>query len=404
VRDGAGEGVETVRRGNEWVVEPRLEDAEFYLHEDMKTPFAERVEMLRRVTFLAGLGMLYRKTERLEALARWFAVMSVAKAKIAPNPPVLRAAERAARLSKCDLTTMMIGDSKLGELQGVIGAEYARLSGEPEDVAQAIGEQYLPKGADGKLPASDAGRLLATVDRFDNLVACYALGMRPSGSADPLALRRQMQGLAAIAVDGGMRYDFEEAVGEVYDWVAMDAEEGLARKADVVDGLRDLANQRMQAALQDAGVRYDIARAVTSAGWGDFVEAWGRALLLKRKVDDPEWEHVVLSGQRISNILRPVRDQVPAELGPEAFVEPQEIALYEAAKAADEAMRVAADEGDTERLWEEVVKLAPVIDALFDNVMVMAEDEGVRRNRLALLAYVEKVLYRLADFREVVLA
>jgi glycyl-tRNA synthetase beta chain len=212
-----------------------------------------------------------------------------------------------------------------------------------------------------------------------------------------------MHGLLAIAVDGTMRYGFAQAVVAVYD--QMDIEPVYARpKEEVVDGLRDLADQRVQAALQDAGVRYDLARAVTSAGWSDFVEAWERAMLLTRKADDAEWGHVALSGQRISNILRPVRDQVPDELKPEAFVEPQETALYEAAKAADEAMKAAAEKGEWEMLWDEVVKLAPSIDALFDNVMVMAEDEGVRGNRLALVAYVEKVLYRLADFREVVLA
>ncbi len=399
LRDGAAEGADVVRRGNEWVVAPRLEDAEFYMHEDAKVPFADRVEMLDRVTFMAHLGSLYGKTRRLQGQVQWFEAASTPRA----GADVRAAAMRAAELSKCDLTTMMIGDSKLGELQGVIGGEYARRSGEPEEVALAIAEQYLPKGVDGKLPATMAGRLLATADKLDNLVACYGLGLKPTGSADPYGLRRQMHGLLAIAVDGTMRYGFAQAVVAVYD--QMDIEPVYARpKEEVVDGLRDLADQRVQAALQDAGVRYDLARAVTSAGWSDFVEAWERAMLLTRKADDAEWGHVALSGQRISNILRPVRDQVPDELKPEAFVEPQETALYEAAKAADEAMKAAAEKGEWEMLWDEVVKLAPSIDALFDNVMVMAEDEGVRGNRLALVAYVEKVLYRLADFREVVLA
>ncbi len=398
LRDGAAEGADVVRRGNEWVVEPRLEDAEFYMHEDAKVAFAERVEMLRRVTFLAGLGTLYDKTQRLVRLVEWLGE------KVGADEQTIEVAKRAAELSKCDLTTMMIGDSKLGELQGNIGAEYARRSGESEAVAQAIGEQYLPKGALSDLPKSGAGRLLAAADRLDNLVACYALGLRPTGSADPYALRRQMGGLVWLGRIGQVRFDFEGGVRVAYGLLAADADGEIDDIGQVTDGLRDLANGAIAAVANANGLPYDLARAVASGGWSDFDEAWQRIRLAERKSRHPEWEHVVLSGQRISNILRPVRDQVPAELKPEAFVEPQEVALFEAAKAADEAMKEATEKGEWERLWDEVVKLAPAIGELFDEVMVMAEDEDVRKNRLALLSYVEKVLYRLADFREVVLA
>jgi len=399
VRDGTDEGLDQVRRGYEWVVEPRLEDAEFYLQEDLKTPFAERVELLKRVTFIAGAGTLYDKTRRLERVVGWLG------AQVGADADALAAAERAAELSKCDLTTMMIGDTKLGELQGVIGGEYARRSGEPEAVAVAIAEHYRPRGAGDQPPATLPGQLLASADRLDSLATCYALGLRPSGSQDPYALRRAMQGLIAIAVAGGLRYALSEALAEAYAALqASEPEAELEPAEDVVAALRELAAQRLAAALEEAGVRYDLARAVNAAGWRDFVEAWQRAHLLAAHADDEDWEQVVLAGQRISNIYRPAAEQA-AEAVDEALLEDEaERELLVAARAADEAMARASELGQWDELWRAVLDLTPVVHRFFDEVLVMAEDEAVRANRLALLGMVQSVLFRLADFREVVLA
>lgn len=399
VRDGTDEGLDNVVRGYEWVVEPRLEDAEFYLREDLKTPFAERAELLKRMTFVAGAGTLYDKAQRLAGLVEWLGE------RVGASQPDVACALRAAHLCKCDLTTMMIGDTKLGELQGIIGAEYARRSDEPEPVATAIEEHYRPRGAGDAPPQTPAGRLLATADRIDTLVACYAVGMRPTGSQDPYALRRQMQGLIAIAVDGGLRYPWTEAVRTAYALVAADADAAIQDEAEVAAALAGLAQQRLEAALQEEGVRYDLARAVNSSGWRDFVEGWERARLLMAKADvDPEWEHVVLSGQRIANIYRPARDKAAEGVDLELLSEDEERRLYEAAQAADGRMRAAVEQGRWEELWDVVVGLAPIIDSFFDEVLVMAEDEKVRANRLALLGQVERVLFRLADMREVVLS
>lgn len=397
-RDGGPEGLENVRRGYEWVVEPRLEDAEFYLREDLKKPFRDRVEDLKRVVFMAGLGTLYDKTQRLMKLVEWLGQhVRAGRAAIAD-------AVRAAELSKCDLVTMMIADTKLGELQGIIGAEYALRSGELPAVCQAVAEQYAPRGADDQPPQSPAGRLLATADRLDNLVACYALGLRPSGSADPYALRRQMQGLIAIAVAGQMRYALSEAVAEAYGLVKEVGQERMAPLEEVQRGLAELAAQRLDAALQEAGVRYDLSRAVNSAGWTDFVEAWQRAMLLQSKLADPEWDHVVLSGQRVTNILRPARDQAAPAVDEKLVIEDAEFELAQALKRARSQMEHSRELGTWEGLWEAATSLAPVLDKFFDDVLVMHEDSALRANRLALLTEVEKTFHLLADFREVVLA
>lgn len=397
-RDGGPEGLENVRRGYEWVVEPRLEDAEFYVREDLKRPLRDRIEDLKRVVFMAGLGTLYDKTQRLMKLVEWLGrCIKAGRAAMAD-------AVRAAELSKCDLVTMMIADTKLGELQGIIGAEYALRSGELPAVCQAIAEQYAPRGADDRPPQSLAGRLLATADRLDNLVACYALGLRPSGSADPYALRRQMQGLIAIAVAGQMRYSLSEAVGETYELVREVGEGHIAPLEEVQSGLAELAAQRLDAALQEAGVRYDLGRAVNSAGWTDFVEAWERAMLLQSKHDDPEWEHVVLSGQRVTNILRPARNQAAPAVDEKLLIEDAEFGLYQALKRARQQMEHSHELGLWEGLWEAAVSLAPALDKFFDDVLVMHEDMALRANRLALLTEVEQTFHLLADFREVVLA
>ncbi len=398
IRDGADRGLENVRRGNEWVVQARLEDAEFYMHEDLKTPFAERVELLDGITFMAGLGTMRQKTARLVQLVDWLAK------QVGVDQRSLTAARRAAELSKCDLTTMMIADTKLGELQGVIGAEYARRSGEPDDVCQAIAEQYRPRTAGDAPPASAAGRLLASADRLDNLAACYALGLRPSGSADPYALRRQMQGLVTIALDGSMSYPVADAFAAAYDLVAADAQRDIEPREDVVDGLMQLAAQRVEAALQDAGVRYDICRAVNAASWRNFVEAWQRGMLLaERAKADDEWEHVVLSAQRIANILRPAADQAAEAVDETLLREDGERKLWQAVQRASAQVDDARRRGQFDRIWQALVELAPVIDEFFDEVMVMAEDRSLRANRLALLADAERVFMALADFREIVL-
>jgi len=397
-RDGGQEGLENVRRGYEWVVEPRLEDAEFYLREDLKKPLQDRVEDLKRVVFMAGLGTLYDKTQRLVKLVEWLGQ------RIKADRATIADAVRAAELSKCDLVTMMIADTKLGELQGIIGAEYALRSGELPAVCQAIAEQYAPRSADDRLPQTPAGRLLATADRLDNLVACYTLGLRPSGSADPYALRRQMQGIIAIAVAGEMRYPLSEAVAEAYGLVQSAGQSGLASPQEVYSGLAELAAQRLDAALQEAGVRYDLGRAVNAAGWIDFVEAWQRAMLLQTKLDDPEWEHVVLSGQRVTNILRPARAQAATQVDEKLLVEEAEFGLAQAVKRARSQMERSRQLGLWEGLWEAAASLAPILDKFFDDVLVMHEDPTLRANRLALLTEVEKTFHLLADFREVVLA
>ncbi len=400
VRDGADEGLDNVRHGYELVIGPRLEDAEFYLTEDQKTPFAERVEQLRRVTFMAGAGSLYDKTQRLIALVDWLAE------EVGAPDDVAATARRAAELCKCDLTTMMIGDTKLGELQGVIGAEYARRAGEPEPVAQAITEHYRPRGADDEPPAGLPGLLLSTADRLDNLVTCYALGLRPSGSQDPYALRRQMQGLVTMAASAGLRYRLADALLKAHESLVAGAPEAEFESADqVVPALMDLAGQRLAAALEEAGLRYDLPRAVNSAGWRDVVEAWARAEVLAEKADrHPEWEHVALSGQRITNIYRPAAEQAAAALDEALLSDAEERDLWQATTRARERMTSAAAEGRWEELWDAAVELAPYLDRFFDEVLVMAPDEQVRANRLALLREVQSVLFMLADFREVVLS
>jgi glycyl-tRNA synthetase beta chain len=398
IRDGTEQGLENVRHGYERVVQPRLEDAQFYLQEDLKRPFAARRADLRRVTFVAGLGSLYEKTERLVQLVKWLA------AQVGASPAQVAVARRAAELCKNDLTTMMVSDTKLGELQGLIGGEYARRSGEPEAVAQAIAEHYQPRGAEDPLPSTLPGQLLASADRLDNLVAAYALGLRPSGSEDPYALRRQMQGLLQIAVGAGLRYPLAEAAEHAYALVAGYAASELQGREEVLRGLRELAQQRLETALQEAGVRYDLWRAVNSSGWADFVEAWQRAQLLAAKAAGaPEWEQVVRTGQRIANIYRPARDEAAEAVRTELLRAPAEQALWAGLQAAQRRMAAARAAGAWEELWQAALGLAPLVERLFDEVLIMAEEAALRANRLALLGEAERVLFNLADLREVVL-
>ncbi|MGC9319441.1 MAG: glycine--tRNA ligase subunit beta, partial [Armatimonadota bacterium] len=389
IRNGDEQGLETVRRGNERVIEPRLADAEFYLAEDLKTRLPDRLESLKRVTYIEGLGSLYDKTMRLQRLVGWLCgrVTQVEEEHE-------RHAARAARLSKCDLNTNMIGDTKLAKLQGRIGAEYARRSGEPEEVALAIAEHYRPHSAADEPPATTPGRVVALADRIDHLAACFRLGLRPTGSADPHALRRAAQGIVRIILDARWRVEMPEFIAEALENLPdVDAPDAVAPE-QAAEQIEDFVAARLEGELDSSGVGYDLARAVLAAPCPDLLDAFDRALALRdvRAHDGDTFERVIIAAERTANIVRGPKAEESLQLQPEALTEPAAKSLHSAFASAREAVQNAlADEAgrDYESAWEALAGLREPIDTFFDEVLVMSEDEHLRRNRLALLAEVD---------------
>ena len=398
LRNGGDRALEAVRAGNERVVRARFEDAEFYFRQDTAQPLSARLPALERVTFLEGMGSLHDKAQRLAALVqRLGALVGLPAAD-------LQTAQRAAQLCKADLVTLMVQD--LSSLQGVIGGEYARLEGEPEAVCAAIAEHYRPAAEGEQPPATAAGRVLALADKLDNLCACFALGLIPTGGADPHALRRQAAGIVSILVAAGWRLDLAQAAAAAVE--LLPEAEG---KPGVVAALLPFVAQRLEGMLEDQGVAHDIRRAVLAAGAADPLLAHAAALTLsaERERDRDAFEQTTFAGDRVRRIVTPADVPPDAQCDPSAFVAEVEGRVYAAHQQAAAAVGGALDrpgEPDTAAAYSALSALAAPIDDYFDKdrgVMVMDEDPVLRRNRLALLRQVDALFGRLADFREIVI-
>jgi glycyl-tRNA synthetase beta chain len=402
IRNGDDQGLETVREGNERVIEPRLADAEFYLTEDMRTPLPDRLESLKRVTYIEGLGSLYDKTERLVDLVNWLCGRVTAIEEAHQS-----AAARAAELAKCDLNTNMIGDTKLAKLQGRVGAEYARRSGEPESVALAIGEQYRPQTAADQPPATRPGRIVAVADRIDHLAACFRIGLRPTGSADPHALRRAAQGIVTIVLEANWNIDLPELIEEALDNLPEIDHADAIPAETAAQQIHQFVLRRLEGEMDRRGVSYDLARAVLSTDCPDLLDAYRRAIALRdiRNRDEQAFEQVIMAAERTANICREARAEEDLALDPAALVDEYAVALADALKDARGAVADAldADEADYDAAWDALAAICPAIDIFFDEVMVMAEDEALRRNRLALLAAIDDLFLRLLDVQEIVI-
>ncbi len=371
---------DVIRSGNERVVVPRLEDAMFFWRQDRSATLGSRREALSRVTWQNKLGNLADKSARVAALATRLAPA------VGADEAVVR---RAAELSKCDLLTAMVGE--FPELQGTMGKHYARNDDEPEAVAVAIEEHYLPRGAGDRLPESPAGRALALADRIDTLVGVFAAGMRPSSDKDPFALRRAAAGVVRILVEGGIDVDLVVAIE--------------AATAGLPDPLQDAAPgeevfefvvERLRAIQIEAGVRADVfdsVAAVRPPRPADFV---ARLRAVERFIALPEAAALAAANKRITNILRQAEGAHRA-LEPGRFVEAAERELWHALERTLGACGPLLEARRYADALAELAALRGPVDAFFDGVMVMTDDPVLRNNRIALLAAVAEPFSRVAD-------
>jgi glycyl-tRNA synthetase beta chain len=402
VRNGDEQGAEQVRRGNEKVIVPRLDDAEFYLTEDLKTPLPDRLEALGRVTYMEGLGTLLDKTRRLEAWVGW---LTEQLAEVGEEDRAH--ALRAARLSRCDQVTLMVGDGKLAALQGYIGGHYARLAGEAEVVALALEEQYLPVRQGDPLPTTLAGRLLAVADRFDNLCAAFSLGMIPKGTRDPQGLRRQGQGLIYILLAGGLRLDLAAALAFGLGQLPQPdpAPKGALEPAAAAAALQEFFAGRAEAILQEEDIRYDVVRAALGSDWSDLVEAIERGQALSAiRASAADFETFVDTATRPANISRTAELPAEAKVEPTLFADDSERLVWATCQTvrtrlAGLRQRTPVDYG---AMWVALGDLRQPIEALFNAVMINAEEPALRTNRLALMRELDGLYRHLADFTQVV--
>ena len=382
-------------RGYERVLKARLADGRFFFDEDRKTPLADRVSRLERVVWQAKLGSYREKVERIRKLAAYLLERAL------PGSSLAATVDRAALLCKADLVTGMVGE--FPELQGVMGREYARASGESEDVALAIFEHYLPRGAGDALPAKNAGALLGLADRLDSLCGLFAIGKSPTGAADPFGLRRACLAVIHVVLGRALRFSLPDAIDEALRLLE-DKIAGVKRKpgeAPAKDQVLDFFRGRLKA-LWAEDHRTDVVEAVLSAGFGDLVAARQRLDALSQIVGQADFTPLAIAFKRVANIVeKQGKDVPPGKADPRKLQDEAERSLHAAYLAAREKVDQLVRGNDYPGALREITALKPVVDTFFDKVMVMAEDKELRENRVRLLTEIGALFNQVADFTKI---
>ncbi|HDR1022637.1 TPA: glycine--tRNA ligase subunit beta [Pasteurella multocida] len=367
--------------GNEKVVRPRLTDAEFFFKTDLKQRLEDQLPRLETVLFQQQLGTLRDKTARIEQLAG-----EIAKQIGADEAK----SKRAGLLSKCDLMTNMVFE--FTDTQGVMGMHYARHDGEDEEVAVALNEQYMPRFAGDELPKSLVASAVALADKFDTLTGIFSIGQQPKGSADPFALRRAALGVLRIIVEKNLPLDLEEIVKKS----AVLFGDRLTN-ANVVEEVVDFMLGRFRAWYQDEGIAVDVIQAVLArrpTRPADF-DARVRAVSHFRTLDAAE--ALAAANKRVSNILAKVEGELPANIDVALCVEAAEKVLAEQVLALQAELAPLFANGEYQAALDRLAALREPVDTFFDNVMVNAEDQKLRQNRLAILNNLRNLFLQVAD-------
>lgn len=371
----------SVIEGNEKVVRPRLTDAEFFFKTDLKQRLEDNLPRLKTVLFQQQLGTLFDKTERIEKLSGEIAAQigaDVAKA------------ERAGLLSKCDLMTNMVFE--FTDTQGVMGMHYARHDGEDEEVAVALNEQYMPRFAGDELPHSLVACSVALADKFDTLVGIFGIGQHPKGDKDPFALRRAALGVLRIIVEKKLPLDLVDLAQKA---TALYGDK--LSNANVVEDVVDFILGRFRAWYQEEGIAVDVIQAVLACRPtkpADF-DARVKAVNHFRTLDAAQ--ALAAANKRVQNILSKVDGVLPENIDLSLCCEPQEINLAERVLELQRELQPLFEKGDYQTVLSRLADLRESVDSFFDNVMVNAEDEKLRQNRLALLKNLRDLFFKIAD-------
>jgi len=397
-----------IRHGNERVLRARFSDARFFWRTDQKQTLRQRVDLLRNVTFQKDLGSYYDKTMRVQHMASWLAE-TVKQSGMAIRPGIIH---KAALLAKTDLTTELV--KEFTELQGIVGGLYADVQQLDEhlkpdvqrEVSRAIYDHYKPESMEDNVPATIEGAVLSIADKADSIAGMFALGLIPSGSKDPFALRRQANGIVKTIAEHKLPLRLSEIMADArIRYQGSEAEKKFSNAA-YSESVRTFFRERLEFYLKDArGFAYDVVGAVLAVDADDVVDAAARAAAVSRVRGSADFDSISSAFKRMKNILRQAAEKTrriaagvdPAELQEES--EKELAALVPRTAAAVEKLRGARD---YEAALLEIAKLRPAIDKFFDKVMVMVDDDNLRANRLALLQTVVKEFSTIADFSEIV--
>ncbi|HPJ00213.1 MAG TPA: glycine--tRNA ligase subunit beta [Enterococcus sp.] len=383
VRNGDSVKIENVIKGNEKVLIARLEDAEFFYQEDQKLTIDQCVNKLKNVTFHEKIGSIYEKMQRVGVEAQ------ILGKNVGLTEEELADLQRATEIYKFDLVTNMVGE--FPELQGIMGEKYALLQGEKPAVAQAIREHYMPISSEGELPQSNVGAVLAIADKLDSVLSFFAVGMRPSGSNDPYALRRQAYGIVRIIADKQWRFPFSAMQKMIEEKINANQELYGIQLSDDKEVLGFL-QARLRQFFLGKNIRHDVIDAVIHAEQEDFSRLFETADMLKDHLEDEDFKPSMEALTRVINLAKKVEGEA-AKINPELFENDAEKALYEATTRLENDFV----EQTVEENYRALVGLRPLIEAYFEQTMVMVEDEAVRNNRLLQLRKISKMSLALAS-------
>lgn len=391
VTDCLGDPQGIIRRGHERVLEARLNDASFFWKVDTEKTLESRLPMLERCLFHVKLGSYLEKSGRIESIASEFAL------GLAEEETMIQKIQLASRLIKTDLATDMV--KELSELQGIMGGIYARKEGYPEEIWQAIYDQYQPRSLDDSTPRNMLGAFLSLADRMDTLAGCFGVGITPKGSSDPFALRRQAQGVIKILWDHHLTF----TIGKMIDSALAAVGPKITRPSeDTRDDLAQFFEQRVRNMLQQRGLSYDVVNAAMARGFEPPLETLFRAEALQRIRQETDFLEIATAFKRVKNILKDVDLSKLPELEPLLFREDSEKELASSLSSTFPLVMQEMNQKNYYQALRGIAALRPIIHRFFDKVLVMAEEDEVRANRLALLRELSALFLLVGDLSEIV--
>lgn len=391
VRNGTTDFLDIVRQGNEKVLEARLADAKFFYQEDLKNPLANLLPKLEVITYQEDLGTIMAKVKRIEDLTIYLAEA------IGAGQEEKAQALQVAKLAKADLVTSMVYE--FPELQGIMGAYYARAHGEPEAICQGIKDHYLPKFAGDELPKGLAAWTVSIADKLDTIVGCFSVGIQPTGSQDPYALRRQALAICHMLLDKEAALTVQQLLEAAYQRLSQDITPKLT-KEELIKDLKEFFFQRMRNILAERGHRFDVVEAVLAGNNTNLTKIvkWADALTGIR--NEATFDNLLVGFNRASNLAKKGAQSGPVQ--EELLNESAELKLYQAFSQVKNKVEALVEQGEYIEALSQLAQLQEPIDQFFTEIMVMVEDERIRNNRLALLNSITHFVKDKVDLTKIV--
>jgi len=386
-----------VAKGHERVLRARLEDARFFYGSDLKSSFEDWIEKLKHVLFQASLGSMYEKVIRIKKITGYLSDEILYNSDLNQQMPDIKMhAARAALICKADLVSRMVVE--FPKLQGVMGRIYALNTGEPNNVAYAIEEHYLPRYSGGPLPKTLTGSILGIADKIDSICGCFVAGLIPTGASDPYALRRQGIGIIQIMLNKDFSFSIIRMIEKSMKHFSQKSDREFKKN---IENVYSFLKNRIAHLLAEEGFSKDIISAVISVTADHVPNIWNRVKALEKLKTKPDFEPLSVAFKRVVNIIKKVEQPKEKEVDENLFQDKCEIALFEASKEVKNKIFNDLDKGLFDQALYDIASLRNVVDNFFDGVMVMAEDKDIRENRLALLVNIANMFGLFADFSKI---